>query len=157
MSDDPGRAIAAADSAPSLEGVARTRPWVQLTEASASQQDAGDALETSDDYGRVPVLVRVRRVPAIRIEALLVAVLLVASGVIAPVSVELRALFIAAAIVAVLAGELDGGWAMDWRRRLFFFLIKLQARWPLVPRISFGEPGVEGEVPGTRAESCGKE
>jgi flavin-dependent dehydrogenase len=61
------------------------------------------------------------------------------------------------AIVAVLAGELDGGWAMDWRRRLFFFLIKLQARWPLVPRISFGEPGVEGEVPGTRAESCGKE
>jgi FADH2-dependent halogenase len=43
------------------------------------------------------------------------------------------------AITAILAGELDGGWAMDWRRRLFFLLIKLQARWPLVPRISFSE------------------
>jgi len=39
----------------------------------------------------------------------------------------------------ILAGELDGGWAMDWRRQLFFLLIKFQARWPLVPRISFGE------------------
>jgi len=43
------------------------------------------------------------------------------------------------AITAILAGELEGGWAMDWRRRLFFLLIKLQARWPLVPRISFCE------------------
>ena len=43
------------------------------------------------------------------------------------------------AITAVLAGELDGGWTMDWRRRLFFLLIKLQARWPLVPRITFSE------------------
>jgi flavin-dependent dehydrogenase len=47
------------------------------------------------------------------------------------------------AIVAILAGELEGGWAMDWRRRLFFWLIKLQSRRPLVPRISF----VEGSVP----------
>jgi hypothetical protein len=34
---------------------------------------------------------------------------------------------------------LDGGWGMSWRRRLFFLLIKTQARWPLVPRISFEE------------------
>lgn len=45
------------------------------------------------------------------------------------------------AIVAILAGELEGGWAMDWRRRLFFLLIKVQAHWPLVPRISFCEAG----------------
>jgi FADH2-dependent halogenase len=44
------------------------------------------------------------------------------------------------AIVAILAGELDGGWKLDWRRRLFFWLVKIQARWPLVPRISFAEP-----------------
>ncbi|MGH7972547.1 MAG: NAD(P)/FAD-dependent oxidoreductase, partial [Limisphaerales bacterium] len=44
------------------------------------------------------------------------------------------------AITAILAGELEGGWSMDWRRRLFFLLIKLQGRWPLVPRISFEEP-----------------
>jgi len=43
------------------------------------------------------------------------------------------------AITAMLAGELEGGWAMQWRRRLFFFLVKLQNRWPLVPRISFEE------------------
>ena len=43
------------------------------------------------------------------------------------------------AITAILAGELDGGWSMDWRRRLFFLLIRLQAYWPLVPRISFKE------------------
>ena len=43
------------------------------------------------------------------------------------------------AIVAILAGELDGGWGIEWRRKLFFFLIRLQARWPLVPRLSFAE------------------
>jgi flavin-dependent dehydrogenase len=43
------------------------------------------------------------------------------------------------AVTAMLAGELDGGWGMAWRRRLFFWLIRLQTRWPLVPRISFQE------------------
>ena len=43
------------------------------------------------------------------------------------------------AIVAILAGELDGGWGIEWRRKLFFLLIRLQARWPLVPKISFAE------------------
>jgi flavin-dependent dehydrogenase len=43
------------------------------------------------------------------------------------------------AIVAILAGELEGGWAMEWRRRLFFLLIKIQERKALVPRISFAE------------------
>ncbi|HTL56857.1 MAG TPA: NAD(P)/FAD-dependent oxidoreductase [Candidatus Limnocylindrales bacterium] len=47
------------------------------------------------------------------------------------------------AITAILAGELDGGWSMDWRRRLFFWLIKLQSKWPLVPRISFKETRCE--------------
>ncbi len=43
------------------------------------------------------------------------------------------------AIVAILAGELEGGWAMEWRRKLFFWLIKVQARRALVPRLSFAE------------------
>lgn len=43
------------------------------------------------------------------------------------------------AIVAILAGELDGGWKLDLRRRLFFWLVKLHARHPLVPGISFAE------------------
>ncbi len=43
------------------------------------------------------------------------------------------------AIVAILAGELEGGWTIEWRRRLFFWLIKIQERKALVPRISFAE------------------
>jgi FADH2-dependent halogenase len=42
-----------------------------------------------------------------------------------------------AAVNAVLAGELEGGWAVRWRMRVFFFLVRLQGRFPLVPRISF--------------------
>lgn len=42
-----------------------------------------------------------------------------------------------AAVNAVLAGELDAGWSVRWRLEYFFFLVKLQARWPLVPRLSF--------------------
>ncbi len=44
------------------------------------------------------------------------------------------------AVTALLAGELEGGWTIRWRMKLFYWLIKLQARWPLVPRIAFGEP-----------------
>lgn len=43
------------------------------------------------------------------------------------------------AIVAILAGELDGGWRLEWRRRLFFLLIRLQKFWPVVPRVDFRE------------------
>jgi FADH2-dependent halogenase len=46
------------------------------------------------------------------------------------------------AITALLAGELAGGWKIRWRMRLFFLLMKLQARWPLVPRVSFETPAV---------------
>lgn len=42
-----------------------------------------------------------------------------------------------AAVTAVLAGELEGGWALWWRLRLFYTIVRLQAWWPLVPRVSF--------------------
>lgn len=101
MSDDPGRALAALDQS---DGVVGTRPWVQITEASASQTDAGEVLETADAYGRVPVVVRIRRVPPIRIEAILVAVALLAVAVGLPVDIVLRGLFVVGAIVALLLG-----------------------------------------------------
>ena len=41
------------------------------------------------------------------------------------------------AVNAVLAGELEGGWRLRWRLRYFFFLVKWQARRPLVPRLTF--------------------
>jgi FADH2-dependent halogenase len=43
-----------------------------------------------------------------------------------------------AAVTAVLAGELEGGWKIRWRMRAFFWIIKLQRKFPLLPRISFG-------------------
>jgi len=44
---------------------------------------------------------------------------------------------LASAVNAVLAGELEGGWAMRWRMRLFFCIVKFQSGFPLAPRISF--------------------
>ena len=41
------------------------------------------------------------------------------------------------AIISVLAGQLEGGWNLRWRLAYFFFLVKMQARRPLVPRLSF--------------------
>jgi FADH2-dependent halogenase len=41
------------------------------------------------------------------------------------------------AVNAVLAGELEGGWNLRWRLRYFFFLVKMHARRPLVPPLSF--------------------
>lgn len=43
------------------------------------------------------------------------------------------------AMVAILAGELEGGWKLDWRRRLFFWLVKIHSKRPLVPGISFAD------------------
>lgn len=47
---------------------------------------------------------------------------------------------LASAVNAILAGELDGGWQLRWRMRLFFFLVRIQTRWPFLPRISFDTP-----------------
>lgn len=41
------------------------------------------------------------------------------------------------AVIAVLAGEVEGSWALRWRVNYFNLLIKLQSRFPLVPRLSF--------------------
>lgn len=39
------------------------------------------------------------------------------------------------AVNAVLAGEIAGGWSMRWRLQLFLWVVRLQRRWPLVPRL----------------------
>lgn len=43
----------------------------------------------------------------------------------------------ASAVNAALAGELEGGWNLRWRMRLFFLVVKAQERWRFLPRISF--------------------
>ena len=44
---------------------------------------------------------------------------------------------LASAVNAALAGELEGGWRLKWRMRLFFLIVKAQARLGFLPRISF--------------------
>ena len=41
------------------------------------------------------------------------------------------------AVIGVLAGEVEGCWALRWRMELFFLLVKIQSRWPMVPRLTF--------------------
>lgn len=43
------------------------------------------------------------------------------------------------AVTALLAGELEGGWRIRWRMRLFFWIVKIHSRWPILPRIGFEE------------------
>ncbi len=45
------------------------------------------------------------------------------------------------AMVAFLAGELEGGWSLKWRRLVFFWLVRIQGVRPVVPRLTFEEPG----------------
>jgi FADH2-dependent halogenase len=46
---------------------------------------------------------------------------------------------IPSAVIATLAGEVEGSWAMRWRMQLFFWLVKLQRHFELVPRVSFDQ------------------
>ncbi|MCB1210321.1 MAG: tryptophan 7-halogenase [Verrucomicrobiales bacterium] len=52
------------------------------------------------------------------------------------------------AINAVLAGRPDQPWAVRWRLRLFFTLVRLQRFFPLVPRLPWGQPGLQKAVVG---------
>ena len=44
-----------------------------------------------------------------------------------------------AAITALLAGEIEGGWKIRWRLWIFFFLVKVQSVFAIVPRLMFQE------------------
>lgn len=58
------------------------------------------------------------------------------------------------AVTALLAGELEGGWKIRWRMKIFFWLVKIQARFPLVPRLAFG-PVEKNEERSQMAEMLG--
>jgi regulator of protease activity HflC (stomatin/prohibitin superfamily) len=100
VSDDPARQMdETLDAASAL-----AQSYIQITEAEATPLDAADAIERRDSYGRVPVLVRIRRQPPINPVWLLVAVGLAASGLFLPLAAALRAIIIVAAVVAVIVG-----------------------------------------------------
>ena len=82
-------------------------PHVQITEAAATPFDAGEVIERRDAYGRVPVLVRIRRQPPIRLEWILVAIALGASGILLPLFLAVKAVVIVLAVLAVVVGFLS--------------------------------------------------
>ena len=70
------------------------------------------------------------------------------------VFLEPRARFnLPAAVNAILAGELEGSLGMRLRLRIFFWIVRMQSRWPLVPRISFA-PMAQKETPPMPVESA---
>jgi hypothetical protein len=42
-----------------------------------------------------------------------------------------------AAVLAVLAGDLEPAWPVRWRLELFYLLVRCQRHRPLVPRLDF--------------------
>lgn len=58
---------------------------------------------------------------------------------------------LASAVNAALAGELEGGWRLRWRMRLFFLIVKAQRRLGFLPRISF-DP--QHKMPMAGAKTC---
>jgi FADH2-dependent halogenase len=51
------------------------------------------------------------------------------------------------AVIGVLAGEVEGSWALRWRVELFFLFVKIQARWPMSPRINFRPVAITDKNP----------
>src|SRR6185503_6628090 len=68
---------------------------------------------------------------------------------------EPRARFnLPSAVTTLLAGELEGGWKICWRMRLFFWIVRIQSRWPMLPKFAFDEmPAELTEAPTLRPAS----
>jgi FADH2-dependent halogenase len=58
------------------------------------------------------------------------------------------------AVTALLAGELEGGWKIAWRMRLFFWIVRIHSRWRMLPKIFFDEiPAQLADAPTLRRAS----
>jgi regulator of protease activity HflC (stomatin/prohibitin superfamily) len=107
VTDDPARMTdmsSESGAAPSEGTSVLAQVYIQLTEAEATPLDAADALERRDQYGRVPVVVRIRRQPPINPVWILLAIGLAASGLFLPLEAALRAMIIVGAVVALVVG-----------------------------------------------------
>ena len=78
--------------------------YLQIVEVEAGPLEAGDAIERADEYGRVPVIVRIRRQPPINPVWIIVAIGLAASGLFLPLVDALRAMIIVVAIILLIVG-----------------------------------------------------
>jgi regulator of protease activity HflC (stomatin/prohibitin superfamily) len=108
VTDDPARMTdMSSESVPTDGSSVLAQAYIQLTEAEATPLDAADAMEHRDQYGRVPVVVRIRRQPPINPVWILVAIGLAASGLFLPLAAALRAMIIVGAVVALVVGLLS--------------------------------------------------
>ena len=87
-----------------VDGQVLASPYVQIVEVNATPLDAAEALERPDAYGRVPVVVRIQRQPPIRIELIVIAIGLAASGLLLPLVAALRAVIIVGAVLFLIVG-----------------------------------------------------
>ena len=103
MTDDPATA-AQGVSADGGESGARGPAYLQIVEVQAGPLEAGDAIERADEYGRVPVVVRISRQPPINPVWIVVAIGLAASGLFLPLVAALKAMVIVVAVVVLIVG-----------------------------------------------------
>jgi regulator of protease activity HflC (stomatin/prohibitin superfamily) len=108
VSDDLAQQSAPSNESPDAIPFDEPEPlpaaFVQLTEITATPQDAADAIERRDSLGRIPVVVRIRRQPPIKIEWIIIAAALGASGLLPPLDLAFRVLIFVLAIAAVAIG-----------------------------------------------------
>lgn len=108
MSDDLARSSdPLADVAAQVSARVTAAPYVQLTEVEAGPLEAGEAIETADQYGRVPVIVRVRRSAPINPVVVLIAIGIIASGAFVPLEAALKAIIIVVGAVLVFVGVMS--------------------------------------------------
>ena len=103
MTDDPATATEPT-SADAGDSGARGPAYLQIVEVEAGPLEAGDAIERPDEYGRIPVVVRIRRQPPINPVWIVVAIGLGASGLFLPLADALRAMVIVVAVVVLVVG-----------------------------------------------------
>jgi regulator of protease activity HflC (stomatin/prohibitin superfamily) len=103
---DPAHAEPAAEpeAIPLDEPEPPASSYAQVTEITATPIEAPEAIERRDAYGRVPVVVRIRRQPPIRIEFVLLAVGLAASGILLPLVDAIKAVIIVGAVILLPIG-----------------------------------------------------
>ncbi len=105
MSDDPARiSDSTNEAAASVAARVAAAPYVQLTEAEAGPLEAGEAIERADEFGRIPVVVRVRRQAPVNPTLILIAIAIVASGLFVPLATAIRAVIVIAGAALVFAG-----------------------------------------------------
>ncbi len=105
MSDDPARIESVEAAGEAARALAQA--YIQITEVETGIVGAAALLEQRDAYGRVPLIARIRAQPPIQPVWIVVAIALVASGILVPtLDLFLRLLIIIGAVMALVVGLL---------------------------------------------------